>query len=208
MENDLVKAWVAIDWPGVLVPALSVAEKILRTVAVYLFLVIALRLAGKRELAQLNPFDFIVLLVLSNTLQNAVIGADNSVAGGFLGAATLLVLNFGVNRWLSRHPRIESFLVGRKRLLIVGGRVLAPSLKKENLTRQELELAAHKAGIPTLSEVQLAEIDPDGELFFVARTPPPEELRHRELVDKLEALGREVAELRARLDAKPSRKPS
>lgn len=145
---------------------------------------------------KLNPFDFIVLLVLSNTLQNAVIGNDNSVLGGFVGAATLLVVNAGVNRWLSRHPRLESALVGRKRLLIVGGQVLASALEKENITLEELEMAAHKQGIPALTSVESAEIDPDGQLFFEAKSPAPEELRHRELLARIEALAREVSELR------------
>jgi len=197
MDFDPVKTLITLDWPGMLVPALSIAEKILRTVFVYGFLVLAIRLAGKRELAQLNPFDFIVLLVLSNTLQNAVIGSDNSVLGGFVGAATLLLVNAAVNRWLARHPRLESVLVGRKRLLVVGGAVQEVALRRENITLQELEMAAHKRGIPLLSEVESAEIDPDGELFFVAKTPAPDELRHREVLERIEALGRELAELRA-----------
>src|SRR2546428_7091637 len=92
--------------------ALPVLEKILRPVLVYFFLVIGLRLAGKRELAQLNPFDLVVLLTLSNTVQNAIIGEDNSVTGGVLGAATLLLVNFLVVRFLYRHERIDQFVEG------------------------------------------------------------------------------------------------
>ena len=87
-------------WTDMFVLALPVAEKILRPIVVYLFLVIGLRLAGKRELAQLNPFDLVVLLTLSNTVQNAIIGDDNSVTGGVIGAATLLLVNFLVVRFL------------------------------------------------------------------------------------------------------------
>ena len=199
MGFDIVKTFFAIDWSGMLIPTLSAAEKILRTLLVYGFLIFALRLAGKRELAQLNPFDLIVLLVLSNTLQNAVIGNDNSVLGGFLGAATLLAVNAGLNRWLARHPNWETALVGTKRLLIVAGKVQEKALAKENITLQELEMAAHKQNILFLSEVESAEIDPDGGLFFVVRTPAPDELRHRELVERLEALSREVAELKSTL---------
>src|SRR5438034_4112690 len=79
--------------------SLPVAEKMLRPVIVYVFLIVGLRLAGKRELAQLNPFDLVVLLTLSNTVQNAIIGEDNSVTGGLIGAATLLGLNYGVIRF-------------------------------------------------------------------------------------------------------------
>ena len=187
------------DWPGLLVSGVSVAEKVLRTLVVFVFLVVALRLAGKREIAQLNPFDFIVLLVLSNTLQNAVIGPDNSVTGGFLGAGVLLALNWGVNRLLSGHPGLEHWLTGRKRVLVARGRVDHAALKKEMLTLEELELAAHKQGISRLSDVETAELDPDGSLFFVAKDSASDAHRHKELLQKLEALTREVAELKIKL---------
>ena len=92
--------------------ALPVAEKILRPVVVYLFLVVGLRLAGKRELAQLNPFDLVVLLTLSNTVQNAIIGDDNTVTGGVIGAATLLLVNFLVVRFLYRHKTLDRMVEG------------------------------------------------------------------------------------------------
>src|SRR5436190_4853007 len=86
---------------------LPVAEKILRPVFVYLFLIAGLRLAGKRELAQLNPFDLVVLLTLSNAVQNAIIGDDNSVTGGIIGGATLLIVNHVVVRYLYGHERLD-----------------------------------------------------------------------------------------------------
>src|SRR3954466_14428680 len=86
---------------------LPIAEKILRPVVVYVFLVVGLRLAGKRELAQLNPFDLVVLLTLSNTVQNAIIGDDNTVTGGIIGASTLLAVNYLVIRFLFRHEKID-----------------------------------------------------------------------------------------------------
>src|SRR3982750_770166 len=89
-----------------------VAEKIIRPVLVYFFLIVVLRLAGKRELAQLNPFDLVVLLTLSNTVQNAIIGEDNSVTGGLIGAATLLVVNYAVVRFLYGHERLEQLVEG------------------------------------------------------------------------------------------------
>src|SRR5580704_12877052 len=91
---------------------LPIAEKILRPVVVYLFLIAGLRLAGKRELVQLNPFDLIVLLTLSNTVQNAFIGDDNSVTGGIIGAATLLLVNFLVVRFLFRHEKLDRLVEG------------------------------------------------------------------------------------------------
>src|SRR2546428_12651352 len=91
---------------------LPVAEKVLRPIVVYFFLIIGLRLAGKRELAQLNPFDLVVLLTLSNTVQNAIIGDDNSVTGGLIGAATLLIVNYAVVRFLYGHDKLEQLVEG------------------------------------------------------------------------------------------------
>src|SRR5438034_7714930 len=97
---------------------LPVAEKILRPLMVYAFLIVGLRLAGKRELAQLNPFDLVVLLTISNTVQNAIIGNDNSVTGGIIGAATLLAVNYGVVRFLYTHERIDRLVEGDCDVLI------------------------------------------------------------------------------------------
>src|SRR5436305_10363352 len=89
---------------------LPLAEKILRPIFVYVFLIVGLRLAGKRELAQLNPFDLVVLLTISNTVQNAIIGEDNSVTGGVIGAATLLFVNYVVVWYLYGHPKLDQFV--------------------------------------------------------------------------------------------------
>src|ERR1700694_5303486 len=110
---------------------LPVIEKIVRPIVVYFFLIIGLRLAGKRELAQLNPFDLVVLLTLSNTVQNAIIGNDNSVTGGLIGAATLLFLNAMVVRFLFKHPKLDRLVEGDSDLLIDGGKIKHNRLKKE-----------------------------------------------------------------------------
>src|SRR5437764_13784130 len=117
---------------------IPVAEKILRPVVVYVFLVIGLRLAGKRELAQLNPFDLVVLLTLSNTVQNAIIGEDNSVTGGILGAVTLLAVNYLVVRFLYTHEKLDRLIEGEPDVLIEDGVVNMDRLKKEFITRAEL----------------------------------------------------------------------
>src|SRR6266403_2376409 len=100
-----------------------ILEKILRPVIVYIFLIVGLRLSGKRELAQLNPFDLVVLLTLANTVQNAIIGNDNSVTGGLIGAATLLVINHGVVRYLYGHERIDRLVEGDPDVLIDRGAI-------------------------------------------------------------------------------------
>src|SRR6202051_964028 len=110
-------------WTDMFVVGIPIAEKILRPMAVYFFLVIGLRLAGKRELAQLNPFDLVVLLTLSNTVQNAIIGDDNSVTGGIIGASTLLLVNYLVVRFLYRHEKLDRVVEGRSVVLIQDGHV-------------------------------------------------------------------------------------
>ena len=120
---------------------LPILEKILRPIIVYLFLLVGLRLAGKRELAQLNPFDLIVLLTLSNTVQNAIIGDDNTVTGGLLGAATLLVVNYLVVRFVHQHRSLEKLVTGKRDCLVRNGHILRDHLNREMITRAELTAA-------------------------------------------------------------------
>src|SRR2546430_4465555 len=107
-------------WHDMFHLGVPVAEKMLRPVVVYAFLVVGLRLAGKRELAQLNPFDLVVLLTLSNTVQNAIIGDDNSVTGGLLGAATPLAADGLLVRFLFPHDRLGRLVEGAAVVLISG----------------------------------------------------------------------------------------
>jgi uncharacterized membrane protein YcaP (DUF421 family) len=185
-------------WTDMFVLALPVAEKILRPMAVYFFLVIGLRLAGKRELAQLNPFDLVVLLTLSNTVQNAIIGDDNSVTGGIIGAATLLLVNYLVVRFLFRHERLDQLVEGEATVLIEHGRILEDRLRKELLSLQDLEAAAHKQGFGGLQEVDHATLDPSGTISFTGKKPAPEEARHREVLKRFDELKNEIATLRLR----------
>src|SRR6202453_5480651 len=122
---------------------LPLAEKILRPVVVYLFLVVFLRIFGKRELAQLNPFDLVVLLSLSNTVQNAMIGDDNSVSGGVIGAFSLLAINWALTRILFRSPILSTALEGSATQLIRHGVVDWTAAKKEALTELELRSVLH-----------------------------------------------------------------
>src|ERR1700710_929126 len=105
-------------WQNMFHLSVPIAEKILRPVLVDAFLIVGLRLAGKRELAQLNPFDLVVLLTLSNTVQNAIIGEDNSVIGGIIGATTLLFVNYVLVRFVSRHESLERLVEGDPDVLI------------------------------------------------------------------------------------------
>jgi uncharacterized membrane protein YcaP (DUF421 family) len=182
-----------------LVPELPFIEKILRSVLVYLFLIVALRLAGKREVAQLNPLDFIVLLTLSNTVQNAIIGNDNSVTGGLVGAATLLIMNYFVVRFLYSSPRINRWIEGGSAVLIKDGKLNKVNLKKELITIAELESAAHKQGFSSLKQVDKAILEPGGSLSFSAKTPLPEEIKYQEIVARLNQIQKEIALLHSKL---------
>jgi len=177
---------------------LPLAEKILRPAIVYAFLVILLRIFGKRELAQLNPFDLVVLLSVSNTVQNAIIGDDNSVTGGILGATTLLAVNYFVVRFLYGHERLERLVEGEADVLIDGGQIRFDRLRKELVTLPELESAAHKQGFASLDEVERAVLEPGGTLAFFGKKPNPEATRHAEVTRRLDRILEELASLRMR----------
>ena len=174
-----------------------IAEKVLRPVVVYFFLIAGLRLAGKRELAQLNPFDLIVLLTLSNTVQNAIIGEDNSVTGGLIGAATLLVVNHWVVRYLYGHERVDRMVGGDPDVLIEGGVVHPERLQRELITIAELESAAHKQGFASLADIDRAILDPGGTICFVAKQPPPDAARHQQILQRLDQISARLTALRA-----------
>jgi uncharacterized membrane protein YcaP (DUF421 family) len=174
-------------------------EKILRPIIIYIVLVIGLRLAGKRELAQLNTFDLVVLLTLSNTVQNAIIGNDNSVTGGILGAATLLLMNYAVVRFVSRNKKAEELIEGTEDILIKDGKVQQAVLDREVITLTELEIAAHRQGFGKLDEIDTATLEPEGGISFIAKEPGPGEQRYQEIITRLEALTGEVTALRAEL---------
>ena len=177
---------------------IPIIEKILRPILVYLALVLLLRLFGKRELAQLNPFDLVVLLSLSNTVQNAIIGDDNSVSGGVIGAFTLLAINWLVVRVLFRSPRLTRALEGRSVVLIRDGNIDTKALQREALTREELVEVIHRQGFEHVHEVHRCELEPNGSFFIEGKDPSIADKRHAELTDKIDALRKELASLSSR----------
>ncbi|HEY2586644.1 MAG TPA: YetF domain-containing protein [Tepidisphaeraceae bacterium] len=184
------------DWHAMFVPDVTLAEKILRPILVYIFLIVGLRLAGKRELAQLNPFDFIVLMTLSNTVQNAIIGNDNSVSGGMLGAATLLAVNYGVVRLVRNHRKLQRALEGRADVLLRNGQIIKDHCDREMITKADLTAAAHKQGIASLHDVDYAVLEPTGTISFIQKRPTPESSRHAELMTMLQKITAELDEIR------------
>jgi len=175
--------------------AVPVAEKILRPIIVYVFLVILLRVFGKRELAQLNPFDLVVLLSLSNTVQNAIIGEDNSVTGGLIGAFTLLCVNYLTVRFFFKHRRLDQLLEGKPTRLIERGKVCRDGLTKEMLSESELLTVAHRQGFANLNEVETCVIEPGGTFFIQGKEPRPADRKHQELLARLDQLNRQVEAL-------------
>jgi uncharacterized membrane protein YcaP (DUF421 family) len=184
---------------------IPLAEKLIRTLCVYAFLLVGLRLAGKRELGQLNPFDLVVLLLLSNTVQNAIIGNDNSLLGGVLGASALLIINWIVVRYLYTHPTVARWLEGDADVLIEKGQVHGARLKRELITQAELEAAARRQGIEGLHLVETCRLEVGGALTFVPRAPTEDEQRHRELLGHFAAVTEGQKLLAARLTALEAR---
>src|SRR5262249_42316359 len=150
----------------------------------------------KRELAQLNPFDLVVLLSLSNTVQNAIIGDETSVTGGLIGAFTLCAVNYAVVRFLFRHRRLDQFLGGRPPVLIEDGQPCKRAMARELLTRSELLTVARRQGFITLDEIDHCELQPGGTFFIQGKKPLMRERRHTELLARLDQLGRQMDELR------------
>jgi uncharacterized membrane protein YcaP (DUF421 family) len=175
---------------------LPILEKLARPVIVYLVLVALLRLFGKRELAQLNPFDLVVLLSLSNTVQNAIIGEDNSITGGVIGAFGLLAINWLVARVLFRSQRLTRALEGRSAILVHDGQLDRRALERESLTREELLSVIHKQGFEDFHQVRKCELEPNGTFYVEAFEPSFADKRHAELMERIDTLSREVAALR------------
>jgi len=174
-----------------------ILEKILRPIIVYIVMLILLRIFGKRELAQLNPFDLVVLLLLANTVQNAAIGEDNSVSGGVLGAAALLFFNYIVVRFVFGHRRLDQILEGKPTTLVSEGRIQKDQLARELITIAELEVMARRQGFDGIHEIQECVLEPGGAVVMKRKTPSDDERHHGELIERLEALSKQVQRLEA-----------
>lgn len=142
-------------------------EIVLRTAAVYIFLLVGLRLIGRGEAAQLRTIDLVLLLVLANSLQNAMVGADTSLVGGIVAAATLLILARLLRIVEMRFPRLRQGIEGEPILLARNGRILRRGLALANMTISDLALAARRVGIGELAQVRLAILEADGEVSVI-----------------------------------------
>jgi len=182
-------------WNATFALGAPVLEKMLRPILVYAFMVVALRVFGKRELAQLNPFDLVVLLSLSNTIQNAIIGNDNSLTGGLIGALTLLGVNYLVVRYLFRHRRLDQLFEGKPTTLVENGKLVRRALARELLSRAELMTVLHRQGFDGLEEVERCVLEPGGTFYIQRKDPPRERLDHDEIMAALRDLQGKVDRL-------------
>lgn len=148
-------------WSDLFHLQVPVLDKVLRTVLVYAGLAILLRVAGKRDLAQLNTFDLVVMLLLSNVVQNAIIGPDNSITGGMIGAALLIAFNAGWVRVVNRRPRLTAFFEGTPTTLVQDGNLVS-SLHRLGLRRSDVSAAVRRQGAASIDEVAKASLEPGG----------------------------------------------
>jgi uncharacterized membrane protein YcaP (DUF421 family) len=171
-------------WNDLVVTGIPLLEKVLRTVLVYVAIAALLRLVGKRNLAQLNTFDLVVVLLLSNVVQNAIIGPDNSLLGGLVGAAVLLGINAGVVRLAARSERLSRWIDGTPTVIVRDGAYDDAALRRMALRHNDVEEALLKQGAH-VADVQQAELDPNGAITFDFR--PGAEPATRADIDRLMA---------------------
>jgi uncharacterized membrane protein YcaP (DUF421 family) len=147
-----------------LVTALEIA---FRSFVIYLVILIGLRLAGKREVGQLTVFDLVVLLLIANAVQNAMVGPDTSLIGGIIAAATLLVVNTILARLRLKWPRLRHWVEGTPTLLVLHGETIARNMQQEGMDEDTLLAALREHGVSDLSEVEMAVLETDGSISVV-----------------------------------------
>ncbi|MCL2780701.1 MAG: DUF421 domain-containing protein [Actinomycetia bacterium] len=181
--------------------SIPLAEKVIRTVLVYVGLAVLLRLGGKRNLAQLNSFDLVVMLMLGNVVQNAIIGPDNSLSGGMLGAAVLIAINAVVVRAVHLHPKLDQWFEGKSTVIIENGKVLGSAIRRLGLRAADVTAALRRQGAGEVSEVRQAVLGPGGELV-VDLTDDARDATRADLRAEQEALRAQIrADVRAELEA-------
>lgn len=162
----------AHEWGNIFFPAIPWAEKIARPFIVYLFLLAAFRISGKRELGQATLFDFLIILIISNVVQNAIIGNDNSVLGSFAGVVTLLMMSFTLNRATSRSKHVRQVLEGMPALLVHNGKILDEPMQRESVSYNDLFMALRQEGIASLDEVRYAILELNGKISIIRSDAP------------------------------------
>lgn len=175
------------------------AEKILRPILVYITLIVLLRIVGKRELAQLNPLDLVVILSLSNTVQNAIIGNDTSLVGGIVGAATLLLVNAVVAYLKFRSTRVEAAVEGRPITLIEKGKIDQKMLKSELMTESDIDIIAHENGMEDADDIERLVLDPNGSFLVDGKDEIKDAKFKRDVMHKIDRLTEQITKLQQSL---------
>ncbi|MDF0514188.1 DUF421 domain-containing protein [Agromyces sp. H3Y2-19a] len=184
-------------WSSMFELDVSVWEKLIRTALLYAFLIVALRLSGKRLMAQLTTFDFILLLLVSNTVQNGLIGDDNTVSGAIIGAVALFALNAALAYVMFRSPRAQKLVAGDAVVVVRDGKPDEAALRRQRFTHSDLKIALQDAGVPRLKDVKRARLEPNGQLLVhVVEHDGP---TRAELFAAVEELNAKVDRLTARL---------
>jgi len=149
----------------------GMAVIVVRTLVVYLFILAAFRVSGKREVGQLAPFDFALILLIANSVQNAMVGPDTSLVGGLVAAAVLLAANLALGRLASRNRKVERLLRGQARILVNRGHVHQEALRAESISHEELLQALRENSCPTLGDCRLAVLEVDGSISVIPHKP-------------------------------------
>ena len=180
------------------VPGVSILEKILRPLVIYAFLVLILRVGGRRELAQMNAFDLVVLLTLSNAVQNAIIGNDNSLLGGMIGATVLVLANVAVVRFLYAHRTLDRAIEGEPVWLVRDGQILPEALRRELITEDELLAAVRRQGVPSIRECDQVILETSGTVTVIPKRPTSLEAEESAIEARLGRIERLLGELAGR----------
>jgi uncharacterized membrane protein YcaP (DUF421 family) len=155
--------------------ALIIAGK---TAVIYLFLVLGLRLMGKRELGQMNIYDLVLVIVLANAVQNAMVGDDTTLVGGIVAALTLLILNRLFTLAMLRSPRLEQVMVGEPVLIVNDGKLVEERMRSEGVTREQVLAALREHGIEKLDQAHMCVLEVDGTISCVPKDSTVHETRH------------------------------
>lgn len=183
-------------WHSIFALDVSFWEKVLRSALIYVALVLGLRLAGKRELAQLNVLDFVVLLAVANAVQNGLIGNDNSVTGAVTGMAVLFAVNGLLVLLVFRWPWLKRLILGMATVLVRDGQLDTRALDRERITGDDLLDAVQSAGGDSYADVKLVKIEPGGHFVVRLRKESDEQARYDDLCRKLDELTAAVSRLR------------
>lgn len=157
----------------------SIAEIVVRSSVVYLTILLGFRLAGKRHVSQLSILDFALVLLVSNAVQNAMVGSDTSLVGGIVAAATLMGINFALTRLLFRRDRFAHLMSGEPRLLVRNGRYIESNLQHESIRPEEIDEQIREHGFGDISQVRTAILEIDGSISVIPYDPEGKHVEHR-----------------------------